>query len=168
MQTPVFKKAADRDSFPADISATKPLPTLAAVHIDISRLGLLVCRFGYAVFALSLLWVFYPFIIAQPLYLVGLVLCSAGLWWGYLQQLKYCTTGTLEFVQGHWCFERVGQHYQLELAAEVLCWSWVIILPLRDIASGKTQRLVIFSDALSRSDNARLRRWLRACLVPKG
>ena len=167
MQIPAFKKAVDTDNLAASAIVLKPLPPLAAVQINNSRLGFLLYRCSYSAFALSLLLLFFPFIIEQPLWLFGLILCWGGLWWGYRQQLSYCITGALGFSVDNWILEQEGRTCQLELAGEVLCWSWLIILPLRDTVSNKTRWLLLFSDALSSSDNARLRRWLRACLTPK-
>lgn len=167
MQIPAFKKAVDIDNPAASTSVLKPLPPLAAVQINHSRLGSLLYCCSYSAFALSLLWVFIPFVIEQLLWLLGLIICWGGLWWAYRQQLKHCPTGALGFQANNWVFEQKGRSDQLELAGEVLCWRWLIILPLRNIASGKIRRLLLFSDALSPSDNARLRRWLRACLTPK-
>ena len=167
MQIPAFKKAVDVDHPAVSALVLKPLPPLAAVQINSSRLGSLLYRCSYSAFALSLLWVFAPFIIEQPLWVLGLLLCWGGLWWAYCQQLNHCLTGALGFHADNWVLEQSGCSSRLELAGEVLCWRWLIILPLRDIACGKIRWLLLFSDALSRSDNARLRRWLRACLTPK-
>src|SRR6188768_2753376 len=65
VEIPVFKKAVDND-YPAAIPRdVKPLPVLAAVQLNKSRFGLGFYRCSYAVFALSLLFVFYPFILVQ-------------------------------------------------------------------------------------------------------
>lgn len=167
MQIPVFKKAADTDNSVADSSVLKPLPMLAAVCINHSRLALLLYRCTYSVFALSLLLVLYPFIIEQPFWVLGLIFGWGGLWLVYRREIKSCPTGTLSFSSNHWVFERDGRTCQLELAGEVLCWSWLIMLPLRETTTGKTRRLLVFGDALSKQDSASLRRWLRACLTPK-
>ena len=166
MQTPVSKKIADPASLAANSRAVKPLPALAAVYITRSRFAIYLYRCGYGAFALSLLSVFFPFIVEHPFWLLGLLVGWVGLWWGYRQQISTCITGELRFSDGFWWFTQEGHSCPLSLAAEVLCWSWLIILPLRDNASGKMRRMVIVSDALSKSDNARLRRWLRACLIP--
>lgn len=167
MQIPAFKKAVTPDSPAANTLVLKPLPPLAAVQINRSRLGFLLYRCSYSAFALSLLWVFVPFVIEHPLWLLALIICWSGLWYGYRQQVNHCLTGALGFPAYYWVLEQKGSRCQLELAGEVLCWRWLVILPLRDIASGKIRWLLLFSDALSRSDNVRLRRWLRACLTPK-
>lgn len=173
MQIPVFKKVADNDDLAVNPSALAPLPALAAVQLNNSRYGSLLYRCSYALFAVSLLFVFYPFMLARPIWLLGLAVCWCGLWWAYRKQNNNGVTGLLGFCDNHWQLEQNGRTCQLELAGEVLCWSWLMVLPLREIAcdSGhntrKIKRLVIFSDALSKADNARLRRWLRACLIPK-
>ncbi len=167
MQIPVFKQTVDTNGIAADSSALKPLPLLAAVHINNSRFGFLLYRCSYAVFALSLLLVFHPFIVEQALWLVVLLLCWSGLWRMYWREAKGSATGALSFSGNCWLLEQDGCTCQLELAGEVLCWSWLIILPFRDIEGGKTRRLLLFGDAVNKEDNARLRRWLRACLTPK-
>jgi len=167
VQIPAFKKAVDTDVIAADSPVLKPLPMLAAVYINHSRFGVLLYRCSYAVFALSLLLVFYPFIIEQPLWLLVLILCCSGLWLSYRREIGRCVTGALSFSGHHWLLEQEGRACQLMLAGEVLCWPWLIILPLRELASDKIRWVLIFGDAVNKDDNARLRRWLRACLTPK-
>lgn len=167
MQIPAFKKAADTNHLAANPPVLKPLPALAAVCINNSRLGLFLYRGSYGVFASSLLLVFSPYIVEQPLWLLALLLCWGGLCWGYCQQTKCCIAGAISFTDNHWLLEHEGHSCQMELAGEVLCWSWLVILPLRDRTSGNIRQLVLFNDALNKDDSARLRRWLRACLTPK-
>lgn len=167
MQIPVFKKAVDTNNIIADSPVLKPLPLLAAVYINNSRFGVLLYRFSYGVFALSLLLVFYPFIVAQPLWLLGLLACSYGMWRAYRRNITGCVVGSLSFSGGHWWLAQDGCTCQLDLAGEVLCWPWLISLPLREMAGGKFRRIIIFGDSLNKGDSARLRRWLRACLTPK-
>lgn len=167
MQIPVFKKAVDTDSIAADSSVLKPLPLLAAVYLNNSRLGFLLYRCSYSVFALSMLLAFYPYIVDQPFWLLVLSLCWGCLWLVYRREIKRCVTGKLGFSGNYWLLEQDGRTYQLELAGEVLCWSWLIILPLREMASGKLRRVLVFGDAVNKDDSARLRRWLRACLTPQ-
>jgi hypothetical protein len=167
VQIPVFKKAVDSKPFAVDSSALKPLPRLAAVSINRSHLGSLLYFCSYSAFAASLLLVFYPFIIEHTLWGLALLLCWGGVWWAYRQTSGHFVVGALSFAENHWLLEQARGAHQLELTGDVLCWSWLIILPLRDIESGKTCRLLLFGDALNKDDNARLRRWLRACLTPK-
>jgi hypothetical protein len=182
VQIPVFKKAVDKDISAATYNISKPLPALAPVQLNHSRFGLLLYRCSYAVFALSLILVFYPFIFIQPVWLLALAVSWWGLWWAYRLKNTRSAIGLLEFRDGHWQLEQEGRTYQLELAGEVVCWSWLIILSLHEITNhqastsdqsdakhktGDVRWLAIFGDALSSADNARLRRWLRACLIPQ-
>lgn len=167
MQTQASKKPADSEIGSADSSHLKPLPSLAAVHITCSHLALCLYRGCYGVFALSLLLILYPYIINNFLWSFGLIFCWAALWRVYRHEINTLTAGVLCFSDGHWQFDQGGCTCQLVLAGEVLCWSWLIVLPLRDTTTGKSRCLLVFSDALNKQDNARLRRWLRACLTPK-
>ena len=191
MQIPVFKKAVDKDFSSATSNRLKPLPALTAVQLNHSRFGLLLYRCSYAVFALSLMLAFYPYTLIQPIWLLALAVSWWGLWWAYRQKSTRSVIGLLGFSDNHWqleqdgrtCqLEQDGRTCQLELAGEVVCWSWLIILPFHEITdqqanashqsgakhkTGDVRWLVIFGDTLNSADNARLRRWLRACLVPQ-
>lgn len=167
MQIPACKKTVDADQLAAGSSVLKPLPLLAAVPIQYSRMGFLFYRCSYFAFALSLLLALYSYCVEQPLWILVLIFCWGGLWLVYRRQITNLVTGALGYSGDGWMLEQNGRACQLVLAGEVLCWPWVIVLPLREVAGGKTRRLFIFSDALSKDDNARLRRWLRACLTPK-
>lgn len=167
MQIPAFNKSTDADSGVTDSSPLKPLPSLAAVHIKNSRFALCLYHCSYGVFALSLLLVFYPYIIDNFLWIFGLIFCWASLWRVYRREITARPTGVLSFSEDRWLFDQDGCTCQLALAGEVLCWSWLIVLPLLDTTTGKSRRLLVFNDALNKHDNARLRRWLRACLTPK-
>lgn len=182
MQIPVFKKAvdniADEAMDPPEIPhSLKPLPPLVAVRLGNSRHRLILYRCSYFLFTVSLLFAFYPYILEQPVWVLGLILSVAGLWVVYRREMANDLVGALGFTDNSWVFEQVGRRYQLELAGEVVCWPWIIILPFREAISGerisgeatsrKMLRLLIFNDTLGKEDNARLRAWLRACLVPK-
>src|SRR5687768_7492724 len=95
VQIPAFKKAVDNDYPAATSSDLKPQPALAVVQLHNSRFGLGFYRCSYAVFALSLLLVFYPFIHVQPLWVLALAACWSGLWWVYRTQRINNVTGLL-------------------------------------------------------------------------
>ena len=174
MQIPGFrKKTADSTADAAHTS--KPLPQLAAVVFHSSRFLVRFYRCAYSTFALALLMAFYSFIVAQPAWLILLVVLWWGLWRAYTRSLAQEPTGFLAFTGdngegGRWMYGSARAHTPefLQLAGSVLCWPWIIILPLRNPQTGKVITLPIFSDALTASDNACLRRWLHACLIPKG
>lgn len=162
------KKTADQFIDPA--SSTKPLPLLAAVTFQSSRYFLRFYRCTYSVIAFAMLLVFYPFIDEQLPWLIVLALLWWGLWRAYKYSLVQEPRGELCFSGEHWIYQPAerGSLGGLHMSGAALCWSWIIILPLHSLESGKTCNLLIFGDALTVSDNARLRRWLQACLVPKG
>jgi hypothetical protein len=182
VQIPVFKKAVDNIADEAIDSpdvphSLKPLPPLVAVRLGSSRHRLILYRCSYFLFAVSLLFAFYPYILEQPVWVLGLILSVVGLWVIYRKEMANDLVGSLGFADNSWVFEQAGRRYQLELSGDVVCWPWIIILPFRETTIGervsgettskKARRLLILNDALGKEDNARLRAWLRACLVPK-
>ncbi|MEN0035935.1 MAG: protein YgfX [Cellvibrio sp.] len=182
MQIPVFKKAVDSIADEAMDSpdaphSLKPLPPLVAVRLGNSCHRLILYRCSYFLFVVSLLFAFYPYILEQPVWVLGLMLSVVGLWLMYRREMTNDLVGSLGFADNTWVFEQGGRRYQLELVGEVVCWPWIIILPFREVIASenisrettgkKTRRLLIFNDTLCKEDNARLRAWLRACLVPK-
>lgn len=50
--------------------------------------------------------------------------------------------------------------FYCELRSEIVCWQWVIVIPLFCPQSRKTLSLVVFKDSLSVKDNSSLRRWI--------
>lgn len=166
MQIPVSKQAVESDS-PDFPSLLKPLPSLPAVQINASRHRLILYRCSYLLFTLSVLSAFYPFVREQYVWAFGVIVTSGGLWAMYRREMAKDLAGSLSFVGNQWVFDQASGRYQLELAGEVVCWPWIIILPFRATNGRKSRRLLIFNDALSKADNVRLRAWLRASLVPK-
>ena len=169
VQIPDFKShAVDQTSDPG--TSLKPLPALAAVGLRPSYYFRWFYRGAYGLFALALLLVLYPFILKYVAGLFVLAMLWWGLWWSYRYSLSHEPKGALRFSDGNWIYEPTGGEIEmgLRLAGAVVCWAWVIILPLRHNETGKIYRLLIFRDALTASDNASLRRWLQACLIPKG
>lgn len=165
MQILASKKAVD-SSNSSDFTL-KPPPHLAAVSIKISFHRLIIFRTSYFLFALCLGLAFYPFILDRLLWIFPAILSTCVLWVLYCREMKSELTGALGFAGNQWVFEQLGKSSRLELSGEVLCWPWLIIMPFKDMLSGKSRRVVLFGDSLSREDNTRLRAWLRASLIPK-
>ena len=67
---------------------------------------------------------------------------------------------SLEVKQGQWLLN--GE--PAELAGSVVFWSWVMVLPLRNLQTGALQRLVICTDSTTNDDWRRLRVWLNMTL----
>ncbi|HSC67201.1 MAG TPA: protein YgfX [Cellvibrio sp.] len=166
MQTLAFKKAVDNTGS-ADLPSLKPSPLLAAVKIKASSHRSIIYRFSYLLFALCLGLAVYPFVIDQPMWIVPGIFALGFLYIVYRREMTNELTGALGYAGNQWVLEQAGMSHQLELAGEVLCWSWIIIMPLKDMADGKTCRLLLFADSMNSEDNGRLRAWLRASLIPK-
>jgi len=75
--------------------------------------------------------------------------------------------GSLAYENGLWVLRDKNKLMNCVLVGDVLCWPWLIILPLKTM-DGCSRLLLLGSDALEPADQARLRTWLRACLKPKG
>jgi hypothetical protein len=56
--------------------------------------------------------------------------------------------------------EMPHRKYYCEIKSDIICWQWLVIIPLYSAETGRTFRLVIASDSLKAEDNARLRRWI--------
>ncbi len=169
MQTPGCRKTVNPVTEITSSSLLKPLPSLVAVTITLSSWLIYFYRITYALFAACVCLVLFPWIIINPFWLIILVGSWCGLWVSYRYQAQTLFSGALWFDQGEWILKAdkcAPQKYQL--AGEVLCWSLLIILPMREMESGTRKYLLVTNDAVSPADRARLRTWLRVCLKPKG
>lgn len=173
------KTAESPDLLPAGyISAadhsSKALPDLAALAIKLSAFLRFIYRLGFGLFALALLLAFYPYLadgnssnLQRLLLTLVLLLCELWLWFCCRVQLRSIPAGTLAFNSGTWHWADTGGGREYQLHGAVVCWPWLIIVPLVDAASRRKLTLVLAKDALNTADRARLRTWLRACLKPR-
>lgn len=166
MQIPGFKKAARSLSSSNAASSLKPLPPLAVVSVHHSLLLTYGYRLIYACFAISILIVLLPRL-GHFLWLGLLVLLWCGLWRLYRQQVTSLFEGKVWYENDEWYIRHGAGDSRYLLAGEVVCWSFMLVLPLRDQKTGSIRYVVIANDSLSPADNARLRTWLRVCLRPK-
>jgi hypothetical protein len=181
VQIPGFKKTAKAEGLLLDVSvdlsapSLKALPPLAVLPILDSSFLRILYRFFYCLFAVALLIALAPYItdsrstLIQNLGWVSLWLITClGLWFFYKRQCVLIPVGSLAYENGLWILwdGRIKTNYLL--AGEVLCWPWLIILPLKNVTTGRKRYVLLGSDALGSADQARLRTWLRACLKPKG
>lgn len=180
MQIPAFKKTATDavelqidGSIDSAISVAKTLPPLAVFPISASVLLRRFYRFFYSAFCLSLFIAFFPSInspatgiLACVFWFVMLLCACVGLWFLCARQCSAIPFGTLAYENGFWVLCEQQKQSRCVLVGEVLCWPWLIILPLQSEA-GRKRFLLLCHDALQPADQARLRTWLRACLKPK-
>lgn len=181
VQIPVSKKpTADPDGLLTDeligssAFTSKALPSLAVLSISASTFLRSFYRVFYAVFAFSFFAALIPYIssvdsgVAIRLgWLVILLSSFAGLWHLYARQCSAIPLGSLAFENGFWILCDKKEQLNCVLSGDVLCWPWLIILPLESEA-GQKRFLLLCRDAIKPADQARLRTWLRACLRPKG
>jgi hypothetical protein len=66
---------------------------------------------------------------------------------------------------GIWLVEFQNQHFYCELRSEIVCWQWIIIIPLYCPQSRKTLRIILLKDSLQAKDDACLRRWIHSQLT---
>jgi hypothetical protein len=64
--------------------------------------------------------------------------------------------------RGIWILEIENRKYYCELSADILCWQWILIIPLYSAESRCVIRLVILQDSISAEENSILRRWIHS------
>jgi hypothetical protein len=67
----------------------------------------------------------------------------------------------LSVIQKIWRLQTARGEMHVELCDEILLWDAVIVLPVREILTRRTHRIVALSDSMSAEDWRRLRVWLR-------
>jgi hypothetical protein len=165
VRTPDCKKQPELD---AQSSSSKPLLSLALVSIHKSSRLAWMYGFIYGALAVSFFIALFPWLSVQYGWWIVLTLVWFGLWKIYQREAKRIFEGTLWYEQGCWYLKSSRGVSRYSLSGEAVCWSPVVVLPLRHKATKKLLHLVIAKDSLSPTDNARLRSWLRVCLKPRG
>jgi len=77
------------------------------------------------------------------------------------QRAKNAAPQRLSVTQHVWRLQASEGELQVELCDEILLWAGVIIVPVRETASGRKHRIVALSDSMAAEDWRRLRVWLR-------
>ena len=70
---------------------------------------------------------------------------------------------TLDITQNTWRLRKDNSDIDVIPFNDVLLWSWVIILPLKENISGRRHYFVLLQDSVITDDWRRLRVWLRTC-----
>ncbi len=68
---------------------------------------------------------------------------------------------TLSVRHNLWRLRSEAGEFTVVPCGEILLWSWVIILPLRNLAEGKKSYVVVLQDSMNDDDWRKLRVWLR-------
>lgn len=104
-------------------------------------------------FFISIYWVF--------LYLSFALWISAAIYKS--SRTKNASPMQLEVKQNNWyLITKVGE-FAVTPSHEILLWSWVIIIPLRETTTRKLHYVIALTDSLPKEDWRRLRVWLRTC-----
>lgn len=180
MQIPGFKKTTKTEDLSLSMTdaplapSLKALPPLAVLSILDSSFLRILYGFFYSLFIVALVIALVPYItdkrsaLIQNLGWLSVLLTSClGLWIVYKRQCAALPVGTLAYENGLWILQDGNTKAHYLLASEVLCWPWLIILPLKNVITGRKRYALLGDDALKPAGQARLRTWLRACLKPK-
>ena len=71
---------------------------------------------------------------------------------------------SVEVKQNNWRLKTLTGEFAVTIHKEVVLWSWLIVLPLREKLTGKQYYLVALPDSLNQEDWRRISVWLRNCL----
>jgi hypothetical protein len=136
---------------------------LAPVKIHPSRWLWRIEAAIYVVMAGSASIAIFPFLhtefywsLAWLAFLVLVVFSMRSAW-----KTKNASSVTLSVTQNIWRIKKADLEFVVAPCDEMLLWSGVIILPVRDILSGKRHRMVALQDSMNAEDWRRLRVWLR-------
>lgn len=96
-----------------------------------------------------------------------LVIVYAGMalgHWIYFRRWQYRQRGVLDMRSDTWCWQAnaaVPASHDWRIVDDVVVWSWLIILPLGNIATGQRKRLVILPDSTTTENQRKLRVYLK-------
>lgn len=166
MQILDYKKQPEATVQPA--SSKKTLPPLAAITVGKSSGLVNLYRLIYGAFAAGLLVALLPWLTNRYWWWAILIVLWLCLRKSYKAQVAGIFHGSIWYEQGLWHVKSNGGVIRYVLTGEAVCWPFLLILPLREKGARKIRHLMIAEDSLSPADNARIRRWLRVCLKPKG
>lgn len=79
-------------------------------------------------------------------------------------QVKNSQPVTVAVRQNVWQLKNGEGEFTVVPFGEILLWSWVIILPLRETISGRKHTIVLLQDSVKADDWRHLRVWLRTGL----
>ena len=71
---------------------------------------------------------------------------------------------SLSVTQKNWHLQTDAGSFAVEPCDEILVWSQLIIVPVREIMSGRKHRIIALPDSMKAEDWRRLRVWLRMAL----
>lgn len=73
---------------------------------------------------------------------------------------KNASPKTLHITQQQWRLTTCAGEFSVKHSGELLLWSWLIIIPVRELLSGRAHYLIALPDSLDKEEWRRLRVWL--------
>ena len=141
-------------------------------HIDLARIRVYPSRYlcfmqvttylALLLLAGFALWPFFFLSLSWVLLWLGLA-CAVGVAIRQSLKVKNAAPMTLEIKQDRWVLIHEGTDFLVKPAKEVLVWSWVISIPLRENSTSKRYYLVVLPDSVNQEEWRRLRVWLLNC-----
>lgn len=151
---------ATTQAYPA---ATKSLSPCYQLHMRLAPSGHLYNGVALATLVLTLLAVL-AIVTALGVSWQSalLVIVYAGMalgHWIYFRRWQYRQRGILDVRSDTWCWQSnatTPASHDWRIVDDVVVWSWLIILPLGNIATGQRKRLVILRDSTTTENQRKL------------
>lgn len=160
-------KIPDFNQTPSKSSSPITVADLAAVTIFPSRFLYLVQSLIYLVMLLGSLLALRPFFHGAWYWLAiwlafsfALVIAANS-----ARRTKNALPKQLRITSQRWYLSCAEGEFLVRLNGEMLLWSWLIIIPLRAVLSGRLHYLVALPDSLDREAWRRLSVWLNLCFT---
>lgn len=129
-------------------------PSIILWRMELALYGGFLCAASVALFPFFLSALYWP--------VVWLVVCgSVAFELRRAWRVKHAAPQELSIQKNVWRIKNTDGECLVEPFDEILLWPAVIILPMKEIESGKKHRIVIFQDSVKKEEWRRLRVWLR-------
>ena len=152
-------------TIPPDISFPRDLPSIRISPSVLWRrlqLILVLCFVNVGFLAITP-YVIYGHPLSSPTLLLILWLSINGpICWWHSRKKQSDNVRQISVKHGIWILEIENRKYYCELNAEILCWQWILIIPLYSAESRSVIRLVILRDSIGAEENSILRRWIHS------
>jgi hypothetical protein len=154
---PLTPPAAQKSAASIDLAAVSVRPSGYLWRAQYSIYGALILLAWVALLPFFLLAYYWGLIGVVFTFCVGLAIHKS---W----RTKNAAPIQFEIKQNIWQLTTESGTCAVTLRDNVLLWSWVIVISLRENITGKSHDIIILSDSLTKEDWRRLRVWLLTCL----
>lgn len=152
-------------TIPPDISFPRDLPSIRISPSVLWRrlqLILVLCFVNVGFLAITPYLISWHSLSSQVLLLILWLGINGLVWWLHSCKKQFDHIQQISVKRGIWILEIENRKYYCELNAEILCWQWILIIPLYSAESRSVIRLVILRDSISAEENSILRRWIHS------